>query len=64
MPSITIARVRCWLQGSFEVPGDFVQIRGYFPEDFLIVFSYFDDMLRVLRFYSWHAPTSRPNQRR
>jgi hypothetical protein len=32
----------------FGIPGDSFHVKRYYPEDFIIMFSYLDDMLRVL----------------
>jgi hypothetical protein len=47
-PVVSIADVRHWLQVQFNIPSADIQIRRFFPEDFLISFSFYDDMLRVL----------------
>jgi hypothetical protein len=43
-----VLNVRHWLQVQFNIPGANFQIHRFFPEDFLISFSFYDDMLRVL----------------
>jgi hypothetical protein len=45
---ITIAQVRQWLLVDFAIPGDSVAIRHYHLVDFIVSFSYYDDMLWVL----------------
>jgi hypothetical protein len=46
---VTIAEVRRWIIDDFDIPRTSVKIWCYHPEDFfLIVFSFYDDMLRVL----------------
>jgi hypothetical protein len=47
-PSVTIAEARGWLSACFNIPGDSVTVRRFHLEDFIIIFSYVDDMLRVL----------------
>jgi hypothetical protein len=48
-PSVSIANVRNWLFTQFSIPGDNVRITRFHPKDFLIVFSFYDDMLHVLQ---------------
>jgi hypothetical protein len=47
-PAISVADVRSWLLDQFQIPGADVHIHRYCLEDFLITFSFYDDMLRVL----------------
>jgi hypothetical protein len=46
--SASTAQVRSWLETHYDIPGDSIVIKRYFLEDCLIIFSYYDDMLRVL----------------
>jgi hypothetical protein len=45
---VSPVEVRCWIQESFNVPGDSFRVQRYYPKDFLITFSFYDDMLWVL----------------
>jgi hypothetical protein len=45
---VSIAQVGSWLLTHCDIPEDSVMIQQYFPEDFLITFSFYNDMLRVL----------------
>jgi hypothetical protein len=47
-PTVTVAELQRWLAVRFGIPGDSVKICRYFPEDILITFSSYDDMVRVL----------------
>jgi hypothetical protein len=47
-PSATIAEVRRWITVTFGIPRGNFHIRRYHPEDIIVVFSFYDDMLRVL----------------
>jgi hypothetical protein len=47
-PFVTITEFRAWLTSCFNILGDSVTIRRFHLEDFVIVFSFYDDMLRVL----------------
>jgi hypothetical protein len=50
---VTLVDVQCWIVDHFDIPGDNFHVKRCYPEDFIIVFSYLDDMLRVLH----EAPT-------
>jgi hypothetical protein len=56
-PPISLVEVHCWIAKHFGILGDSFQVRRYFPEDFIIVFSFLDDMLRVLH----EPPTGNPS---
>jgi hypothetical protein len=45
---VTIDEVWQWILFAFNILGDSVQVRRYYQEDFMVVFSYYDNMLRVL----------------
>jgi hypothetical protein len=45
-PPVTIVEAESWLLSSFDVPADSVQISRYHREDFLIVFAFYDNMLK------------------
>jgi hypothetical protein len=45
---ISIDQVRSWLLTHCNILEDSVVVQWYFPEDFLITFSFYDDMLQVL----------------
>jgi hypothetical protein len=73
--AVSIEEVRHWIVVVSNIPGDSVQVRRYHPEVFMVVFSYCDDLLRVLYdrpppgmpfsliFKRWrqHARTSKKN---
>jgi hypothetical protein len=48
MPPISLVNVRRWVMDHYSIPGNSFQVKRYFPEDFIIMFSYLNDMLRVL----------------
>jgi hypothetical protein len=47
-PPVSIVAVEVWLHTQFGIPSADIVVRRYQPEDFLICFSFLDDMLRVL----------------
>lgn len=50
-PQVSVSQVKAWLREHFGIDETEVTVHLYQPEDFLIVFHYADDMMRVL-----HAP--------
>ncbi len=47
-PRVSLPDVRQWIVDGFNIPSDSFAAQRYQPEDFLLKFSYYDDMLRVL----------------
>jgi hypothetical protein len=47
-PPVTLVDVRCWIIDNFDIPRDSFHVKHYYPEDFIVMFTYIDDMLRVL----------------
>jgi hypothetical protein len=45
---VSIVAVEVWLHTQFGIPSADIVVRRYQPEDFLICFSFLDDMLWVL----------------
>jgi hypothetical protein len=45
---VTIAGVKRWIQEQYAIPADTITVRRFHPEDFLVTFSFYDDLLRVL----------------
>jgi hypothetical protein len=45
---ISLMDLRRWVVDGYGIPGNSFSAKRYFPEDFIIVFSYYDDMLWVL----------------
>jgi hypothetical protein len=46
--SVTIVMVRHWLSAHFDILSESIKIKRYHPKDFLIIFSFYDDMLWML----------------
>jgi hypothetical protein len=55
-PPVTIAQVWRWLHDGYAIMGDSITIHRFHPEDFLISFTFHDDMLQVL-----HNPPPLPH---
>jgi hypothetical protein len=53
-PPVSLVEVHHWIVKHFGIPRDSFQVRRYFLEDFTIVFSFLNNMLRVL-----HDPPTR-----
>jgi hypothetical protein len=53
-PLVTIAEVRRWLHDGYTVLGDNIMIHHFHPEDFLISFIFYDNMVWVLHDPSPH----------
>jgi hypothetical protein len=47
-PLISLVDVRRLVVDHYSIPGDNFQVKWYFPEDIIIVFSYLNEMLQVL----------------
>jgi hypothetical protein len=47
-PHVSLPEVRSWVANGYGIPRDSFKVRRFQPEDFMITFSYYDDMLRVL----------------
>jgi hypothetical protein len=47
-PPVTLVIVRRWIIDDIDIPGDSFHVKRYYPEDFIIMLTYIDDMLRVL----------------
>jgi hypothetical protein len=45
---VSLVDLRRWVVDHFRISTNNFQVKRYFPEDFIIVFSYLDGMLRVL----------------
>jgi hypothetical protein len=43
---VTLVDVRLWIVDHFGILGDSFHVKRYYPEDFIIMFSYLDDMLK------------------
>jgi hypothetical protein len=48
LPPVSLLDLRRWVIDGYDIPGNSFSVKRYFPEDFIVVFSYHDDMLRVL----------------
>jgi hypothetical protein len=47
-PPVSMDQVCHWIQEHYDIPSDSVTVQHFQPEDFLITFSFYDDMLHVL----------------
>jgi hypothetical protein len=47
-PPVSLIDLWRWAVDGYGIPGNSFSVKRYFPEDFIILFSYYDDMLRVL----------------
>jgi hypothetical protein len=47
-PRVSLLDIHHLIADSFNIPGDSFTMQRYQPEDFLLKFSYYDDMLHVL----------------
>jgi hypothetical protein len=47
-PPVSMDQVCHWIQEHYDIPSDSVTVQHFQPEDFLITFSFYDDMLCVL----------------
>jgi hypothetical protein len=52
-PPISLVDVRRLVVDHYSIPGDSFQVKWYFPEDIIIVFSYLNEMLQVLHEPLW-----------
>jgi hypothetical protein len=57
-PHVSLLNVHSWVANSFNILRDCFQVKIFQPEDFIITFSYYDDMLRVLHDPPAAAPFS------
>jgi hypothetical protein len=44
-PHVSLPEVRSWVANGYGIPRDSFKVRRFQPEDFMITFSYYDDML-------------------